>query len=68
MITNQRPAAERAPGPFEGPSSYTQLCWWSLILRPINKLLGNSGSHPSQLNPKIFEILVSNKREWIALD
>jgi hypothetical protein len=28
---NQRPPAERGPGPFEGPASYPQLCWWSLI-------------------------------------
>jgi len=32
LFTNQRPAAERGPGLFEGPSSYPQLCWWSLIL------------------------------------
>jgi len=31
LFTNQRPPAERGPGPFEGPSSYPQLCWWSLI-------------------------------------
>jgi hypothetical protein len=30
--SNQRPPAERGSGPFEGPSSYPQLCWWSLIL------------------------------------
>jgi hypothetical protein len=30
-VTNQRPPAERDPGPFEGPASYPQLCWWSLI-------------------------------------
>ena len=30
-FTNQRSPAERGPGPFEGPSSYLQLCWWSLI-------------------------------------
>jgi hypothetical protein len=28
---NQRPSAEHGPGPFQGPSSYPQLCWWSLI-------------------------------------
>jgi hypothetical protein len=22
---------QRWPGPFQGPSSYLQLCWWSLI-------------------------------------
>jgi hypothetical protein len=32
LFTNQRPPAERGPGPFEGPSSYPQLCWRSLIL------------------------------------
>jgi hypothetical protein len=21
------------PGPFQGPSSYPQLCWWSLIFK-----------------------------------
>jgi hypothetical protein len=31
LFTYQRPPAERGPGPFEGPSSYPQLCWWSLI-------------------------------------
>jgi hypothetical protein len=31
LFTNQRPPAERGPSPFEGPSSYPQLCWWSLI-------------------------------------
>jgi len=31
LTVNQRPPAE--PGPFEGPSSYHQLCWWSLIDR-----------------------------------
>jgi hypothetical protein len=31
LFTNQRPPAEHGPGPFEGPSSYPQLCWWSLI-------------------------------------
>ena len=26
------PATSRGgPGPFQGPSSYPQLCWWSLI-------------------------------------
>jgi hypothetical protein len=29
---NQRPPAEPSPGPFEGPTSYPQLCWWSLIM------------------------------------
>jgi hypothetical protein len=29
--THQRPPAERGPGPFEGPASSPQLCWWSLI-------------------------------------
>jgi hypothetical protein len=29
FFINQRPPAER--GPFQGPSSYPQLCWWSLI-------------------------------------
>jgi hypothetical protein len=29
---NQRPPAVRGPGPFEGPASYPQLCWWSLVL------------------------------------
>ena len=38
--TNQRPPAERVPGPFEGPSSFPQLCWWSLIFLqpPSNKI------------------------------
>jgi hypothetical protein len=31
LFTNQRSPAERGPGPFEGPASYPQLCWWSLI-------------------------------------
>jgi hypothetical protein len=22
---------QRWPGPFQGPSSYPELCWWSLI-------------------------------------
>ena len=30
-IKNQRPAAVRGFGPFEGPSSNPQLCCWSLI-------------------------------------
>ena len=30
-IKNQRPPAERGPGPFQGPSSSPQLCRWSLI-------------------------------------
>jgi hypothetical protein len=34
-IINQRPPAERDPGPFEEPSSYLQLCWWSLMDRSI---------------------------------
>jgi hypothetical protein len=29
LYINQRPPAER--GLFQGPSSYLQLCWWSLI-------------------------------------
>jgi hypothetical protein len=33
---NQRPPAERDPGPFEGLVSYPQLCWWSLILQSTN--------------------------------
>jgi hypothetical protein len=33
LLTNQRPPAERGPGPFEGPASYPQLCWWSLIVK-----------------------------------
>jgi hypothetical protein len=32
---NQRPPAERSPGPFEGPTSYPQLCWWSLIIKQL---------------------------------
>jgi len=28
---NLRPPAEPS-GPFKGPSSYHQLCWWSLII------------------------------------
>ena len=35
LFTNQRPPAERGPGPFEVSSSYPQLCWWSLIW-PLN--------------------------------
>jgi hypothetical protein len=35
--SNQRPPAERGPGPFKGPASYPQLCWWSLIFNPIKK-------------------------------
>ena len=31
LFTNQRPPAERGPGPFKGPSLYSQLCWGSLI-------------------------------------
>jgi hypothetical protein len=31
LFTNQRPPAERDPGPFEGPTPSPQLCWWSLI-------------------------------------
>jgi hypothetical protein len=34
LFTNQRPPAERGPSPFEGPASYPQLCWWSLIGQP----------------------------------
>jgi hypothetical protein len=30
FFINQRTPAER--GPFEGSSSYPQLCWWSLIV------------------------------------
>jgi hypothetical protein len=33
FFTNQRPQAERSPGPFERPTSYPQLCLWSLIDR-----------------------------------
>jgi len=41
---NQRPPAE--PGPFEGPSSYHLLCWWSLIseiVKPREALQKNRG-------------------------
>ena len=31
VAKDQRSPAERGPGPFQGPSSYPQLCWWSLI-------------------------------------
>jgi len=31
LFKNQRPPAEVAPAPSRGPSSYPQLCWWSLI-------------------------------------
>jgi hypothetical protein len=31
ILTNQRPPAEPIPSPFEGPASYPQLYWWSLI-------------------------------------
>jgi hypothetical protein len=40
--TNQRPPAERGPGPFEGPASYPQLCWWSLIMA-IKNIVQNLG-------------------------
>jgi len=33
--TNQRSPAEHGSGPFEGLSSYLQLCWWSLICRVL---------------------------------
>ena len=36
---NQRPPAEHGPGPFKGPSSYPQLCWWSLICGLIRKMV-----------------------------
>ena len=28
LFKNQRPSAERGPSPFQGPSSYPQLCRW----------------------------------------
>ena len=31
LFINQRPSAKGGPSPFEGPTSYPQLCWWSLI-------------------------------------
>jgi hypothetical protein len=37
-VINQRSPAEHGSGPFEGPSSYPQLCWWSLI--PILNVRG----------------------------
>jgi len=46
--TNQRPPAERGPGPFEGPSSYPKLCWWSLMCAwhgALTELLVQAGSH-----------------------
>jgi hypothetical protein len=36
-VENQRPPAERRLGPFQEPSSYPQLCWWSLIANIINR-------------------------------
>jgi tetratricopeptide (TPR) repeat protein len=43
-LKNQRPPAERGPGPLDGPSSYPQLCWWSLIFCCIFSLFwGCSG-------------------------
>ena len=35
LFTNQRPPAERGPGPFYAPSPYPQLCWWSLIFATL---------------------------------
>jgi hypothetical protein len=32
---NQRLQAEQGFGPFEGPSYYSQLCWWSLIIDAV---------------------------------
>ena len=31
LFKNQRLPAEQGSGPFQGPSSDPQLCWWSLI-------------------------------------
>ena len=39
-FTNQRSAAECGPGHFQGPSSYPQLCWWSLIWPLFSNLNG----------------------------
>jgi hypothetical protein len=38
---NQRPPAERGPGPFAGPSSYRLLCYWSLILYQLPHIKWN---------------------------
>ena len=37
MMINQRPPAET--GPLEGPSSCSQLCWWSLISTCLRKMI-----------------------------
>ena len=48
LFTNQRPPAEPGPGPFEGPASYPQLCWWSLI--KANALVGTANLDTNRLD------------------
>ena len=36
-FTTQRSPGEQGPSPFEGPSSYPQLCWWLLIWRVFSQ-------------------------------
>jgi hypothetical protein len=65
-FTNQRPPAE--PGPFQGPSSYPQLCWWSLIIGHVS-VIAHAQSITPPKNGVIQKMLLEMMRaghNWIV--
>ena len=76
LDTNQRPPAEH--GPFEWPSSYLQLCWWSLIgfdirwniLKRLQRLISGTVKYAYHLPPfrsRFWEIRVGRRYGAIPL-
>jgi hypothetical protein len=57
LTTNQRPPAERVPGPFQGSSSYPQLCWWSMIYEVDNTVYAVEIKATKRPGPRDFQNL-----------
>jgi hypothetical protein len=67
MNGDQRPVADHGPGPFEGPTSYPQLCWWSLICMAVvaEKKTYNLMIIPDGLDHREIRVCAPINRETI---